>query len=281
MTEKEIINDGALIGRNHTDFIAGEVSALPYEVRLPSGDWTPFLPVGERQYNVKGDSMSCVSFSANNCIEMQERFLTGQSQNYSDRWLAVMSGTTPQGNWLYKVADCIRHNGAIPEMDYPAPTEPWDWNKYHQPITDPLYTSLLKKGYSWLDKWSVSYEWVNVSVENFTKHLKHAPLQLVFPNHAIAGVALSINDGVVKYFDTYEPYIKTKHISEFSDAMKIVLTPKSMTKYFKVEDHGKLGVMILEGFTGVILFEDNFSEYLTQLKILGKITDQTPTIQIP
>lgn len=55
----------------------------------------------------------------------------------------------------------------------------------------------------------------------------------------------------------------------------------NMTKYFKVNDHGKLGAMVLEGRVGIIIYEDNFPEYLAQLQILNKITDQTPTINIP
>jgi hypothetical protein len=53
-----------------------------------------------------------------------------------------------------------------------------------------------------------------------------------------------------------------------------------MTKYFKVNDHGKLGIMILEGFSGTIIFEDNITQYNTLLQITG-INDATPTINIP
>lgn len=53
-----------------------------------------------------------------------------------------------------------------------------------------------------------------------------------------------------------------------------------MTKYYKINDHGKLGIMILEGFTGSIIFESDWAEYQTLLKITG-ITDQTPTINLP
>ena len=55
---------------------------------------------------------------------------------------------------------------------------------------------------------------------------------------------------------------------------------ENMAKFFKVNDHGKLGIMILEGFSGTIIFENNFAEYQTLLKITG-INDTTPTITIP
>src|SRR3990167_7048548 len=99
------LNRGVILGQRPDDFVGG---TIPYEVRLPSGNWDAFLPSGEWQRSqpdpVKGyiDTMACVSFSALNSIETQIRFLTGQSINYSDRFTAKMSGTTPQGNWLYK-----------------------------------------------------------------------------------------------------------------------------------------------------------------------------------
>src|SRR3712207_6542899 len=98
MPDDEFINHGVLEGRRDTDFVAGEeVGALPYEVRNETGDWTPFMPPGEWQASKKGDSMSCVTFSALNSIEAQEKFLTGNQVNYSDRWTAKRSGATPEG----------------------------------------------------------------------------------------------------------------------------------------------------------------------------------------
>ena len=55
----------------------------------------------------------------------------------------------------------------------------------------------------------------------------------------------------------------------------------SMTKYFKIDDHGKLGIMILEGFTGSILFENKFIDYQNLLKLIEGISEDTPTIKIP
>jgi hypothetical protein len=118
MPDDTFINDGALLGRRDTDFVAG---TLPYEERNPAGDWEPYAPPGERQSSYKGDSMSCVSFSAINSIETQEKFLTGNQPNYSDRWTAKRSGTTRQGNYLWKVADTIRKEGLVLQEDYPTP----------------------------------------------------------------------------------------------------------------------------------------------------------------
>jgi hypothetical protein len=224
-----MVNDGALIGRKEGDYIAG---TLPYEVRNPSGDWMPVLVVGEKQLNYKGDSMSCVSFSFTNCIEIQEKHQTGVEVNYSDRFLAVMSGTTRQGNWLWKVADTARNIGLVLEHRYPMPKEPWTWDDYHAPIPEPLLTELKLEGGESKKNNDIAYEWIDLTPESISKHLKHAPLQMVFPSHAVAGVALKIENGIITYFDSGEPFIKTKPLSAFTDALKIVLTKKNMTPIF-------------------------------------------------
>lgn len=278
MTEEPIINDGALIGRRLTDFVAGEeVGVIPYEVRNPSGDWNQFLPPGEWQGNRKADSMSCVTYSALNSVEAQEKLLTGTQNNYSDRWTAKRSGTMRNGNYLWKVADTIRKEGLVLQESYPTPTE-YTWDEFHVDIPEPLSSKLLQEGSKWLEKFSIAYEWIPVTRESFEHHLKHAPIQIVFPNHAVLGI-YQMSD-ITRFFDSYEPYVKDKQTSNLTDALKIVLTPKNMTKFLKVNDHGKLGIMILEGFSGTIIFENDYAEYQALLKITG-IDDSTPTIDIP
>ena len=53
-----------------------------------------------------------------------------------------------------------------------------------------------------------------------------------------------------------------------------------MTKRFKVNDNGKLGVMTLEGFTGTVQFCDNFADWPEFQKLL-KVDETTPTITLP
>ena len=63
---------------------------IPYEVRLETGDWRPFLVSEEHQYSDHVDTMGCVSFSLNNDLEIQNKFF-GREVNFSDRFLAKMS----------------------------------------------------------------------------------------------------------------------------------------------------------------------------------------------
>src|SRR5688572_10162418 len=111
-------NHGVRPGKRPTDFVAG---TLPFEERNPSGNWRQFLPPGEWQRVNSVDLMACVTFSLLNAIETQELQQTRSQINYSDRWIAMMSETTPDGNWLYKVADTVRKYGLVREESWPCP----------------------------------------------------------------------------------------------------------------------------------------------------------------
>lgn len=121
------MNYGLLTGKRQNDYLGG---TLPYEVRNESGDWTAYLPLGEWQANSHVDTMACVTFSALNSIETQYKFLTGQDRNFSDRFTARMSGTTSQGNWLFRVADSIRRDGLVDEAAWPSPAD-FTWDSYY------------------------------------------------------------------------------------------------------------------------------------------------------
>lgn len=69
--EQKFIQRGVILGTRPSDYAGG---TLPYEVRNPSGDWTPYLPVGEIQKSINEDWLDCVSRSYTNSIEIQEKF---------------------------------------------------------------------------------------------------------------------------------------------------------------------------------------------------------------
>jgi hypothetical protein len=218
-----IKNFGVLLGDHIDTYRAGAVKgALPFEERNVSGDWESDLPLEEKQYNDNGDSMSCVTFAEVSGIETEEKRITGISPNYSDRWIAKMSGTTREGNYLWKVADTIRKFGLVKEESYPMPPTPWNWDQYHAPIPEPLLSQLKAEGQEWLKKWDVKYESIDWSKESLIKHLKMSPLTVVIPGHAILNFRTTAQ--VVHYFDTYPPHKKTT--PNVIQAMKVVLYKK-------------------------------------------------------
>ena len=220
----EIKNFGVLLGDHIDTYRAGAVKgALPFEERNPSGDWDSVLPPEEKQYSdFGGDSMACVTFAELNGVETQEKQQTQEYIEYSDRWIAKMSDTTREGNWLWKVAETIRKYGLVKEESYPKPPVPWTWDQYHAEIPEPLKSKLLAEGQEWLKKWDVKYESVDWSKESLMKHLKMSPLTVVIPGHAILNFRTTAQ--VVYYFDTYAPH--RKRVSDVVQAMKVVLYKK-------------------------------------------------------
>ncbi len=228
-------NTGLLEGIRPSDWLAG---SIPYEVRQSDGDWRGFLPVEEHQYSENTDTMACVSFSANNSMEIQYKQQTGSDINFSDRFLAKMSGTTPQGNYLNKVADTIRNIGLVLENEWPAPAH-YTWDSYYAPIPQEVINKAQK-----LD---IAYEWVPADPTSLKYHLKHAPIQITiplpYPNHAV--VLVHLDGNTAYYFDTYAPYLKTMDVSKIQSALKIVLKGQTMSEYYKVK--GEATVVRKEG----------------------------------
>lgn len=224
-----------------TDYTADLVrGVLPYEVRNASGNYEPYLPPGEWQKSDDGDSMACVTFGELNGMETEEKRQTGKQFNYSDRWIAKMSDTTRDGNYLWKVADTIREYGLVLESSYPTPTS-YTWNEYHADIPEPLLSELKAEGKAWLKKWDFKYEFVDFSKASLIKHLKHGPIVVIIPGHLV--LDFYTTEEIIHYFDSYEPW--KKETTQVRSAMKIVLTPRekaldpdTLLVNLKYGDHG-------------------------------------------
>lgn len=271
-------NHGVRYGQRPTDYVAGAFTFISYEVRNPSGDWRAYLPVKEIQYG-KEDSMSCVSYSALSGIEAQEKFQTGKETNYSDRWVAKRSGTTIEGNWLYKVGDAVRNDGLVKETSYPTPPN-YTFAQYHADIPEPLLSQLKAEGQEWKQKWDVKTEFVPATKAEMLKHLKHAPLQIVIPGHAILNFLCEAD--VVNFFDTYQPHEKKTPYANVQAAYKYVLTPKNMDKpkYVIINDGGKIYIVVLQGFA-VGGAAAKSMEALGQLKAALEVPAEVPTFNYP
>lgn len=209
-------NTGIIYGYRASDYAGG---TLPYEVLNESGDWTQYLPPGEWQRINALDVMACVSFSALNVLETLYFFLTGTQRNFSDRFTARMSGTTSDGNWLWKVGDSIRKDGLVDEIDWAWTNSIVDWDTYY--ANPPM--DVINKAKEFLKEWEVKYEFIDFSRDSLIYHLKQSPIQVVFPNHAVMNFFTA--DQVYKYFDSYAPFIKDRS-DGFTSATKYVLRKK-------------------------------------------------------
>lgn len=217
-------NHGLIPGFVPSDFAGAEI---PYIVRVPSGDWRPYVVRGEKQkYNVV-DVMACVSFSANNSCEMQVKQQTGLEVNFSDRFLAKESGTLPSGNFLFKVGDVLQNEGCVAEEIWPVPPEPFIWENFYSAIPQ----SVRDQTQSFRDKYEVRYQrlgliGIDITLSGLRYHLRQAPLWITVPGHAIAGIMLSADDKNFTYMDSYDPFVKTRPITDIDSVWKIVLNVK-------------------------------------------------------
>lgn len=206
-------NTGVLEGSGTKSLYLG--GTIPYEVRLQSGDWRPYLVKEEKQYSQNVDTMGCVSFSLNNDLEIQNKFL-GREINFSDRFLAKMANTTPQGQYLDIVANTARNIGSVKEDEWPEPAN-YNWNTYYAPIPQDVINKAVKQ--------PILYEETGHDKANLLYQLKQCPIQITIPephpNHAVVLVAI-VGD-TAYYFDTYPPYLKSISLSKISYALKIVL----------------------------------------------------------
>ena len=273
-------NYGVLLGDHINTYRAGAVKGvLPFEERNPSGDWESVLPAEETQFNDEGDSMSCVTFAELNGVETQEKAQTGTYVEYSDRWIAKMSETTPEGNYLWKVAEAIRKYGLVKEESYPRPQTKWTWGEYHKEIPEPLLVQLKAEGQEWLKKWDVKYESIDFNKTSLMKHLKMTPLTVVIPGHAILNFRTTAQ--VVHYFDTYPPHKKTT--SSVIQAMKIVLykkeqalDPDMLLIDLKFGDKGSQVLRLKRALTRLGWFSaegDTYNEHLSKVVMSYKLAN--------
>jgi hypothetical protein len=124
------------------------------------------------------------------------------------------------GNYLWKVGDSIRKDGLVDESLWSAPN-PLTWNAYYTPPT----IEVINKGKEFLTEWIVNYEFVDFDKATLIHHLKQAPIQVTLPGHAILNFLTT--DQVIKYFDSYEPWIK--ETQSVVSALKLVLTRNTRT----------------------------------------------------
>jgi len=173
-----------------TDYLFG-ASPIPLQILQDNSDWENYLPTLElqRYTNPDGsnwDNMSCVTYSALNCIEILYKRKFGSEQNFSDRFISKMSGTTPNGNSFFKVADTIRHVGLVPEEDWDdaSITPPMTWDKYQAAIPK----DVIAKGKDFLKMFTINYEFFGPR-DSLLEALKYSPVQVAANWNAVKNSA--------------------------------------------------------------------------------------------
>lgn len=227
---------GFLYKLQPTDYITGASPIVGVEINS-KGDWTAYLPTGEKQYKYATfDTMSCTTFSFLNAIETSVNFLRVNNKlsaeqiatlntlgfyadgrfNCSDRFTAIMSGTMPNGNYFQNVGDSVRKDGLLPEG-----LLPFGGNTQAEYLNKTLITEEMKAtAKKILNILDIKYEWT--SVDDFKNQLKQCPIQGAIPEQASHAVMIPVYN---KYFDSYEPYLKNLPVVKY--AMKVIVTVKT------------------------------------------------------
>lgn len=229
-----LIEDPRTIEEKAKDFKVGSDNEIKAKKRTK--EWTQYLTIGEAQ-SVQGkwDSMSCVSFAIGEDLEPQinfdfnslredtKKFLidNGYIQDgkvrFSKRALAIMSGTTPSGNYFWKVFETARLQGLIPDSDLP-----FGGNSQSEYLGATITPAMLAKGKKFLEYFKIQYQIVqgfdnNVGfnpseIANIDSILSSAPVVIGVPipcSHAIITHKVRENDYDAQ--DHYVPYFRTNN----------------------------------------------------------------------
>ncbi len=237
--ELETINHGVIYGRNPlgTDYLAAE---LPYEIVVPSGDHTPWVPTNESQTGGAGtDRYNCVTQAHHNCIEntlMRDIAMGRMPQthidwlrangyfdangkvNFSERFNSITNETIPGvGNYVWKVCEDGRTVGLIPQSMLPdIPTMP-TVEYYNKSVITAAMRAKAKEFLTWF---VLPYGWVGNTSDAIDYHLKDVSLMVTKPGHEIVGVKRQ-SVSYLKINDSYNPYLKDLQYNRISDVMKV------------------------------------------------------------
>lgn len=260
------------------DFVLGSANQALKVVLSPERDYTKYLPVAEAQAR-NFDSYSCVSFSADNNLEIIYKRQFGTEVNWSDRFTSSMSGTVPnQGNGFKTVADSIRKNGMVLEEDYPFGGVD-DYEYVKKPAQN-----VIDKGQAWLLAFEVQYEWVDwggCHAQKLYDALQFGPLKVSADATALrtGDISNAVNHAVTIYkgiegksfsiFDHYDAYtydVPWKFY--FGSAMQYSLLKKKFVPLVMV--YNKPEIYALFGSTACHITDENTWNYGATIGIWQK-----------
>ena len=158
---------------NDEDFIFGDGKLGDAPIN-PGGHWARYLPPIEDQDSNGFETYCCVTEATLNCIETLINFEYGMTTNFSDRFLATVSGTGHfKGNNPGTVAETLRVKGCPHETawSFKAP----DFNTFY---TDPP-KEIKTLAIATFAEYDYGHSWVkNPTPESMKAALEYSPLSL-------------------------------------------------------------------------------------------------------
>lgn len=221
------------------DDIFGSSTRYKWKIVKPNSDWTKEANqiVAESQKSNRLETMNCVINAVLNAMEMLCMAKYGELNNWSERYVGKMAGTTRQGNTPRNAFNAIRKNGVVNEEDWSWKRDKFCWNDYYAPIPK----NILEKGKAWLNSWELGYDAIYCSKQSLIEALKYSPVPIAvyawyFKNGKYYSIArqnhycVLINRSQVLVYDSYQPYIKDLDENfKFAYAKRIWLEKKPDT----------------------------------------------------
>ena len=169
-------NYGLIIDeRKPEDWIMGGTGNLKGVVLQENGQWDEFLPLFEAQYNPV-ETYACASFGTLNAIEILLKRMFGADENYSDRFLAKVSGTDPKtGNSPQTVAEYLRKIGVPLQSKWDFTSDIDTSEKFYAPIPAKLF-DYAKEDFS--NKFILKHQYVNGNPEDIKAALRYSPVAM-------------------------------------------------------------------------------------------------------
>lgn len=193
----------------------GGISGIHHDILAPDHQWIPYLPTFEPQSFKYGDSMSCVTYSFLNGCETFLRCTTKREYNFSDRFLAIRSGTTYKGNTFERVAESARRFGLAMEE-----TMPLEGVVSRETFFTEVPEVADKSAQTFRDFFDLNYEFIPDHADRIWEALQYAPVQIGIyaygtmkngiyqaskhnPNHGVLAVG-GVYGQYLTIFDSYE-----------------------------------------------------------------------------
>lgn len=155
-----------------TDYIFGDNKLGDAPIQ-EDANWSGYLPDIEVQ-NLNGiEPLACVSFTILSIVEILERKLYGATSNWSDRFLAAISGTKEKkGNSPGTVAEILKDRGVVAEHYWPFDAQINSYEKFYADIPKNIETLAL----AFRAEYSFGYSHVPSNYDSLMRALQYSPI---------------------------------------------------------------------------------------------------------
>lgn len=227
-----------------SDYIFGDAQ-IDAPILQADGQWDSYLPDFELQ-NIGFETYACASFGSLNCIETLLKRKFNFNDNYSDRYIAKLTGTDKlHGNDPQKIAEFIRKNGDVLEYEWPM-LNVTTFDDYYRTPPAPLAPSAL----TFTNHYTFLHDYVPTDPKSLMNALRYSPVgfsvyawqQIGDDLYAAAPDEISQNHWTMLYgyseglywkvFDSYDnshKKVEWSHRPAFAKRYHIDLAPQTVS----------------------------------------------------